>query len=133
MWPSSTGRISFLSGSEVVSCADLSEATLHPSSIAPGTSKPESEHRRDICLAGQWLRERGFVPATDGNISVRLDAHRILIDETDRLENLAQIRALIAAGYEGPFSFEPFASEVHALPDPMTAAKESTDFVQKSL
>jgi 2-keto-myo-inositol isomerase len=39
-----------------------------------------------------------------------LDPHRVLIDETDRLENLAQIRALIAAGYNGPFSFEPFAS-----------------------
>ena len=62
-----------------------------------------------------------------------LDAHRILIDEADRLGNLAQIRALLAAGYKGPFSFEPFASEVHALPDPMTAAKESVDFVQKSL
>jgi 2-keto-myo-inositol isomerase len=62
-----------------------------------------------------------------------LDAHRVLIDETDRLENLAQIRALLAAGCKGPFSFEPFANEVHALPDPMTAAKESMDFVQKSL
>jgi 2-keto-myo-inositol isomerase len=62
-----------------------------------------------------------------------LDAHRILIDETDRLENLAQIRALLAAGYKGQFSFEPFAGEVHALPDPMAAAMESMDFVQKSL
>jgi 2-keto-myo-inositol isomerase len=62
-----------------------------------------------------------------------LDPHRVLIDEMDRLENLAQIRALLAAGYMGPFGFEPFANEVHALPDPMTAAKESMDFVQKSL
>ena len=58
-----------------------------------------------------------------------LDPHRVLIDEMDRLENLAQIRALLAAGYMGPFSFEPFANEVHARPDPMTAAKESMDFV----
>jgi 2-keto-myo-inositol isomerase len=62
-----------------------------------------------------------------------VDTHRVLIDKTDRLENVAQIRALISAGYTGPFSFEPFAGEVHALPDPMTAAKESMDFVQKSL
>ena len=62
-----------------------------------------------------------------------LDPHRVLIDEMDRLENLGQIRAFLAAGYMGSFSFEPFASEVHALPDPMTAAKESMDFVQKSL
>jgi 2-keto-myo-inositol isomerase len=62
-----------------------------------------------------------------------LDPHRVLIDEMDRLENLGQIRTLLAAGYMGSFSFEPFANEVHALPDPMTAAKESMDFVQKSL
>src|ERR1700690_303142 len=62
-----------------------------------------------------------------------LDPHRVLIDEMDRLENLGQIRAFLAAGYMGSFSFEPFASEVHALPDPMTAAEESMDFVQKSL
>ena len=62
-----------------------------------------------------------------------LDAHRILIDKTDRLENLAQIRELLAGGYTGPFSFEPFASEIHALIDPMAAAKDSMDFLEKSL
>ena len=62
-----------------------------------------------------------------------LDAHRILIDETDRLENVSQIRALLAGGYTGPFSFEPFASEVHGLADPMASARESMDFVVKSL
>lgn len=62
-----------------------------------------------------------------------LDAHRVLIDEADRLENIPQIRRLLAAGYAGPFSFEPFAVEVHKLADPMAAARRSMDFVTASI
>ncbi|WP_413875180.1 TIM barrel protein [Albidovulum sp.] len=58
-----------------------------------------------------------------------LDAHRVLVDAGDRLENVAQIRALLAAGYDGPFSFEPFAPEVHGLPDPEAALRASMDHV----
>ncbi|RYC23926.1 TIM barrel protein [Ciceribacter ferrooxidans] len=54
-----------------------------------------------------------------------LDAHRVLVDGADRLGNIAQIRALNAAGYSGPYSFEPFASEIHDLADPVSAVKES--------
>jgi len=46
--------------------------------IAPGHEKSEAEHRQNICTAGNWLYERGFIPACDGNLSVRLDAERIL-------------------------------------------------------
>lgn len=68
----------------------------------------------------------------DPGVAVKdmLDAHRGLVDGGDRLENIAQIRALLAAGYEGPFSFEPFAVEVHALPDPEAALSESIGFVK---
>lgn len=51
-------------------------------SIAPGHLKSEDEHRHDICLAGRWIHGRHFVAATDGNISVRLDASRILTTPT---------------------------------------------------
>ncbi|MDI6835228.1 MAG: TIM barrel protein [Rhizobiaceae bacterium] len=54
-----------------------------------------------------------------------LDAHRVLIDGGDRLENIVQIRALNAAGYKGPYSFEPFAEEIHDLVDPVSAVKDS--------
>ncbi len=54
-----------------------------------------------------------------------LDAHRVLVDGADRLGNIAQIRALNAAGYGGPYSFEPFATEIHDLADPVSAVKES--------
>lgn len=66
-------------------------------------------------------------------VDAMLDAHRVLIDETDRLRNIEQVRTLLARGYGGPFSFEPFAEEVHALPDPMAAAKASMDYVEKAV
>ncbi|MBB3407510.1 2-keto-myo-inositol isomerase [Rhizobium sp. BK316] len=57
------------------------------------------------------------------------DPHRALVDADDRLGNAAQIRALLQASYKGPFSFEPFASEVHALKDPGAALKASMDYL----
>lgn len=62
-----------------------------------------------------------------------LDAHRVLVDDGDRLENLAQIRALLASGYDGPFSFEPFAAEVHDHPDPEAALRQSMDVVRAAV
>jgi L-fuculose-phosphate aldolase len=46
--------------------------------ISPGHQKSVAEHRLNICTAGNWLYERGFIPACDGNLSVRLDDQRIL-------------------------------------------------------
>jgi L-fuculose-phosphate aldolase len=51
-------------------------------SITPGHLKSEDEHRREICIAGRWVHQRGYVASTDGNISVRLDARRILTSPT---------------------------------------------------
>lgn len=53
-----------------------------PESISPGAEKPEEQHRQDICVVGRWIHDRGFVAATDGNISVRLGADRILTTPT---------------------------------------------------
>jgi 2-keto-myo-inositol isomerase len=58
-----------------------------------------------------------------------LDGHRVLVDGGDRLDNVGQIRTLLAAGFEGPYSFEPFAPSVHDLPDPGAALRESIDHV----
>ncbi|ULJ75577.1 TIM barrel protein [Rhizobium gallicum] len=71
----------------------------------------------------------------DPNVAVdeMLDAHRVLVDAKDRLENIPQIKALIAAGFEGSYSFEPFAEEVHALADPETAVRESISYVSGKL
>ncbi|OWV84533.1 TIM barrel protein [Rhizobium sp. R693] len=57
------------------------------------------------------------------------DPHRVLVAADDRLDNAGQMRALIEAGYAGPFSFEPFAAEVHELKDPASALRASMDYL----
>jgi 2-keto-myo-inositol isomerase len=58
------------------------------------------------------------------------DSHRVLVGPRDRLGNLAQIAALRAAGYAGPFSFEPFAAELRELADPAQAIARSMEFIR---
>lgn len=58
------------------------------------------------------------------------DEHRVLVDATDRLDNLGQIAALRAAGWDGPVSYECFAPSVHAMTDPFPALKASFDFIR---
>jgi len=61
------------------------------------------------------------------------DRHRILVDGHDRLGTVAQIRALREAGYDGAFSFEPFAPSVHALADPAPALRASFEFIAAAM
>ncbi len=46
--------------------------------LLPGSAKTEAQHRQEICIAGRWLYERGYIVACEGNLSVRLDEQRIL-------------------------------------------------------
>ncbi len=71
------------------------------------------------------------VADTDVTVDKMLDAHRVLVDQRDRLGNVPQIRALQAAGYNGPFSFEPFATEVQELADPQTALADSMAWLRE--
>jgi 2-keto-myo-inositol isomerase len=61
------------------------------------------------------------------------DGHRVLVDGDDLLGNVAQIRALRAAGYQGPISYEPFADSVHALADAKPALAASMEFIRKGV
>jgi 2-keto-myo-inositol isomerase len=61
------------------------------------------------------------------------DRHRVLVDGTDRLGNLRQLAELQAAGWAGPVSFEAFAPETHALPDPVGALRASMEFMRSQL
>ena len=54
-----------------------------------------------------------------------------LVGPGDIMDNIGQIRALSAAGYAGPFSFEPFSKQVHELADPARALRESMSFVAR--
>ncbi|WP_347266606.1 TIM barrel protein [Paracoccus sp. (in: a-proteobacteria)] len=62
-----------------------------------------------------------------------LDAHRGLVDADDRLQNAAQLAALISDGYDGPISFEPFAAEVHGLDDIESALRHSMQHLRASI
>jgi L-fuculose-phosphate aldolase len=51
---------------------------MTPDALRPGSIKSEEQHRREICIAGRWMYERGYIVACEGNLSVRLDNGRIL-------------------------------------------------------
>lgn len=61
------------------------------------------------------------------------DAHRVLVDESDCLDNIGQIKALLEGGYAGPFSFEAFSPEVHNLTDPRAELFGSFNHITSSL
>ena len=89
--------------------------------------------------------ERALFPARTGLVHIsgvtdpRLevegmrDEHRGLVTREDRIGNLAQIRALVAGGYGGHFSFEPFSAEVRGLDRPAEAIRRSMDFIREGL
>lgn len=79
----------------------------------------------------EWTGLVHISGVTDPSVAVddMLDAHRVLVDGHDRVENLPQIRALLDAGFEGPYSFEPFATEVHDLTDPARALRDSLGYI----
>jgi L-fuculose-phosphate aldolase len=70
-------------------------------SISPGALKSEDEHRRDICTVGRWFLERGYVAATDGNISLRLDPRRILTSPTGVSKGMMTPDDLVVTDLEG--------------------------------
>lgn len=67
------------------------------------------------------------------SVSEMEDEHRVLVDAHDRLGNVDQIADLLAAGYDGPISYECFSPETHALADPYTALKTSFEFISSQL
>ncbi len=89
--------------------------------------------------------ERDFFPTQTGlvhisgvtdstiGISAMLDAHRVLVDEADRLGNLAQLSSLLASGYRGTVSFEPFSTSVQTDPDLRAKLAASIDFINRHL
>ena len=70
-------------------------------SISPGVLKSEDEHRREICTAGRWIHGRAFVASTDGNISVRLDARRVLTSPTGMSKGLMVPDDLVISDMKG--------------------------------
>jgi len=61
------------------------------------------------------------------------DGHRVLVGSADRLGNVAQLRELLAAGYAGYASFEPFAEEIAAARDIEARLKASMAYLQDAV
>ncbi len=60
------------------------------------------------------------------------DQHRVLVGADDILGTIGQIVALME-GYSGPYSFEPFAASVHALPDIAGALEASMHWIDREI
>lgn len=63
--------------------------------------KDKIRRRHDILRFGMLLHERGFVAATDGNLSVRLDRQSILITPTGISKGMMQPQDLVVVDIEG--------------------------------
>ena len=61
----------------------------------------EHQSRREIVQLGRMLHERGFIAATDGNLSVRLDERRILITPTGMSKGAMRPADLVVADMDG--------------------------------
>lgn len=72
-----------------------------PEAIIPGNAKNEEAHRREICTAGRWIHARHFAPATDGNISVRLEGSRVLTTPTCLSKGMLTAEDLVVTDMEG--------------------------------
>ncbi|MGS0893578.1 TIM barrel protein [Burkholderia stagnalis] len=61
------------------------------------------------------------------------DGHRVLVGGADRLGNLRQLRELLARGYRGAFSFEPFAADIAEAADIEERLRASMAYVRAEL
>ncbi|HUJ93619.1 MAG TPA: class II aldolase/adducin family protein [Terriglobales bacterium] len=61
----------------------------------------ERESRREIVVFGKALHDRGHVAAMDGNLSVRLDEHRILATPTSMCKGMLRASDLVIVDLDG--------------------------------
>ena len=63
--------------------------------------KSERQHREEICQFGKMLHERGFVAATDGNLSVRLTDGNILVTPTGMCKGMMEPDDMVVVDLDG--------------------------------
>jgi len=63
--------------------------------------KTENEHRQDICEIGRLLHQKGFVAATDGNVSVRLPGGDVLATPTGVSKGMMRPDDMVIVDPEG--------------------------------
>jgi L-fuculose-phosphate aldolase len=62
---------------------------------------PEQQVRLDLARFGQMLHAQGFVAATDGNLSVRLDSSRVMITPTGFSKGMLQPEDMVIVDLRG--------------------------------
>ena len=70
-------------------------------SLLPGSAKSEQQQRADVCVAGRWMYERGYIVACEGNLSVRLDEERVLTTPTCMNKGMLAPEDLVITGLDG--------------------------------
>ncbi len=63
--------------------------------------KSERQHREEIVRFGRLLHERGYVAATDGNLSVRLDSETVLSTPTGMSKGMLEPEDLVVVDMKG--------------------------------
>src|SRR5215208_1893034 len=61
----------------------------------------EHEHRQEIVRIGKLLHSNGFIAATDGNISVRLDDRTIMATPTCMCKGMMSAEDLVRVDMDG--------------------------------
>jgi L-fuculose-phosphate aldolase len=61
----------------------------------------EAELRQDLVLFSRWLSRLGFTPGTSGNLSVRLDEHRLLVTPTGMSKYLLKAEDMVIVDLHG--------------------------------
>lgn len=61
----------------------------------------ERQHRQEIVQFGRRMHEQGFVAATDGNLSVRLDERRLLITPTCMSKGVMRPSDIVVVDMQG--------------------------------
>ncbi len=64
------------------------------------------------------------------SIATMRDAQRVLVDANDMIDNRGQVQKLMAGGYKGYVSFEPFAPEVHKSKQIARELARSMDYLE---
>ena len=63
--------------------------------------RTEAELRRDLVFFSRWLSRLGFTPGTSGNLSVRLDEHRLLVTPTGMSKYLLKADDMVIVDLDG--------------------------------
>jgi L-fuculose-phosphate aldolase len=66
-----------------------------------GAYGTEKELRRDLTRFSKWLSRLGFTPGTSGNLSVRLDEHRLLVTPTGMSKYLLKASDMVIVDLQG--------------------------------